>query len=138
MLNTSHAWYKYDDNARYGRCDKSSSRESRVALPAAMEQDPTQASVPESTDTEMYQAVERDLLIMNDYQAGLVRNAAKALDQAAGGNEQSRDVQNMQFKDPDGEEEECHHTSGQRPRTEGWGRSILKETVNTATGAILQ
>ena len=57
-----------------------------------MEQDPTQASAPESTNMEMYQAVERDLLIMNYYEAGLVRNAAKARDQAAGGNEQSRNV----------------------------------------------
>ena len=95
--------------------------------------------MPESTDTEMYQAVERDLLIMNDYEAGLVRNAAKACDQAAGGNEQSRDVQNVQFKEPDGGEVECHCTPGQRPRTEERGRSILKkETVNTATGAILR
>ena len=102
-----------------------------------MEQDPTQASAPESTDTEMYQAVERDLLITNDYEAGLVRNAAKARDQAAGGNEQSRDVRNVQFKEPDGGEVECHRTPGQRPRTEERGRSILKkETVNTATGTI--
>ena len=92
VLNTSHPWYKYNDNARYGCHDRSSSRASRAAPPEAMEQDPTQASVPESTDTEMYQAVERDLLITNDYQAGLVQNAAKAHDQAAGGNEQSRDV----------------------------------------------
>ena len=99
----------------------------------AIEQDPTQASAPESTDTEMYQAVERDLLITNDFEAGLVWNAAKA----AGSNEQSRDVRNVQFKEPDKEEEECHHTLGQRPRAEGRGRSILKkETVNTATGAI--
>ena len=102
-----------------------------------MEQDPTQASAPESTDMEMYQAVERDLLITNDYEAGLVWNAAKAHDQAAGGNKQYRDVQNMQFKEPDGREVECHRTLGQQPRTEERGRSILKkETVNTATGAI--
>ena len=78
-----------------------------------MEQDPTQASVPESTDMEMYQAVERDLLITNDYEAGLVRNATKARDQAAGGNEQSRDVRNVQFKEPDGGEVECYRTPGQ-------------------------
>ena len=112
VLNPSHPWYKYDDNARYGCCDRSSSHESRMAPPETMEQDPTQASAPESTDTEMYQAVEKDLLITNDYQAGLVQNAAKALDQAAGTNEQSRNVRNVQFKEPD-EEEECHHTSGQ-------------------------
>ena len=86
-----------------------------------MEQNPTQTSVPESTDTEMYQAVERDLLITNDYKAGLVQNAAKACDQAAGGNEQSRDVRNVQFKEPDGGEVECHRTPGQRPRTEEQG-----------------
>ena len=92
MLNPSHPWYKYDDNARYGRRDRSSSCESRMAPLETMEQDPTQASVPESTDTEMYQVLEKDLLISNDYQAGLVRNADQALDQAAGANEQSRDV----------------------------------------------
>ena len=102
-----------------------------------MEQDPTQASVPESTDTEMYQAVKRDLLIMNDYEAGLVRNAAKARDQAAGSNERSRDVRNVQFKESDRGEVECNRTPGQRLRTEERGRSILKkETVNTTTGAI--
>ena len=92
VLNPSHPWYKYDDNAQYGRHDRSSSHESRTAPLETMEQDPTQASAPESTDTEMYQALEKDLLISNDYQAGLVRNATQALDQAAGANEQSRDV----------------------------------------------
>ena len=92
MLDPSHPWYKYDDNARYGSRARSSSHVSRATPLEVMEQDPTQASVPESTDTEMYQAVERDLLITNDYEAGLVRNATKAHDQAAGGNEQSRDV----------------------------------------------
>ena len=49
-----------------------------------------------------------------------------------------RDVRNVQFKEPDGGEVECHRTPGQQPRTEEQGRSILKkETVNTATGAIL-
>ena len=60
-----------------------------------MEQDPTQASAPESTDTEMYQALEKDLLISNDYQAGLVRNAVQALDQVANGLEPARDVRNV-------------------------------------------
>ena len=139
VLDPFQPWYKYDDNARYGRRARSSSRASRATPPEVMEQDPTQASAPESTDTEMYQAVERDLLITNDYKAGLVWNAAKAHDQAAGGNKQSRDVRNVQFKEPDGEEVECHHTLGQRARTEERGRSILKkETVNAATGAILR
>ena len=110
---------------------------SRATPPEAMEQDPTQASAPESTDTEMYQAVERDLLITNDYEAGLVRNAAKAHGQVAGGDGRSGDVRNVQFKEPDGGEAECYRTTGQRPRTEERGQSILKkETVNTATGAI--
>ena len=91
-----------------------------MAPSETMEQDPTQASVPESTDTEMYQALKKDLLISNDYQAGLVRNATQALDQVAGGLELARDVRNMQFKEPD-KEEECHHTPGQRPRAEGRG-----------------
>ena len=88
MLDPSYPWYKYDDNAQYGRRARSSSRASRATPLEAMEQDPTQVSAPESTDTEMYQVVERDLLIMNNYEAGLVRNAAKAHDQAAGSNEQ--------------------------------------------------
>ena len=78
----------------------------------SVEQDPTQASAPESTDTEMYQALEKDLLISNDYQTGLVRNAAQALDQVAGDLEPARDVRNVQFKEPDEEEEECHRTPG--------------------------
>ena len=41
-----------------------------MAPSVTMEQDPTQASVPESTDTEMYQALEKELLISNDYQQG--------------------------------------------------------------------
>ena len=137
VLNPSHPWYKYDDNARYGSHARSSSHASRATPPEAMEQDPTQASAPESTDTEMYQVVERDLLITNDYEAGLVWNAAKARGQATGGDGRSEDVQNVQFKEPDRGEAECHHTMGQQPRTEERGRSILKkETVNTATGAI--
>ena len=74
------------------------------------EQDLTQVSAPESIDTEMYQVLKKDLLISNDYQAGLVRNAAQALDQVAGGLEPTRDVRNVQFKEPDEEEEECHRT----------------------------
>ena len=130
VLNLSHPWYKYNDNARYGHCDRSSSSKSGMAPLETMVQDLTQASAPESTDTEMYQVLEKELLISNDYQAGLMRNVAQALDQA----EQSRDVRNVQFKEP-GEEEECHHTPGQQPKAEGQGRSILKET---ATGAILR
>ena len=139
MLNPSHPWYKYDENARYGRHDRSSSRESGMPPLESAEQDPTQASAPESTDTEMYQALEKDLLISNDYQAALVRNAAQALDQVAGSLEPARDVCKVQFKEPDKEEEECHRTPGQRPRAEGRGRSILKKkTASTATEAILR
>ena len=113
MLNLSHPWYKYDENARHGRRDRSSSRERGMPPLESAEQDLTQASAPESTDTEMYQALEKDLLISNDYQAGLVRNAAQALDQVAGSLEPARDVRNVQFKEPDEEEEECHCTPGQ-------------------------
>ena len=138
VLDPSHPWYKYDDSARYGSHARSSSCASRVGSLEAMEKDPAQASGPESTDTEMYQVVERDLLIMNDYNAGWVWNFAKARDQAAGNTEQSEDVRNMRFKKPDEEEVECQRTPGQRPQTE-WGRSILKrKTVNTATGTIPQ
>ena len=87
----------------------------------------------------MYQVLEKDLLISNDYQAGLVQNAAQALDQVAGGLEPVRDVRNVQFKEPDEEEEECHRTPGQRLRTEGWGQSILKKKMaNTVSSAIPQ
>ena len=113
VLNPSHPWYKYDDNTQYGCRDRSSSRESGMPPLETTEQDLTQASAPESTNTEMYQVLEKDLLISNDYQAGLVQNAAQALDQVAGGLEPARDVCNMQFKEPDEEEEECHRTPGQ-------------------------
>ena len=135
VLNPSHPWYKYDDNTQYC-CRDRSSRDSRMASSETTEQDPTQASASESTDTEMYQALKKDLLISSDYQAGLVRNATQVLNEVAGGIEPARDVHSIQFREPD-EEEECHRTPGQRPRAEGRGRSILKkETANTATGAI--
>ena len=101
----------------------------------AMEPDPTQASAPESTDTEMYQALERELLISSDYQAGLVQNAAQALDEVAGG-----DVRSVQFWEPDEEEEEARRTPGTRDKNRG--RSILKKTTantaSTATSATLR
>ena len=76
VLNPSHPWYSYDDSARYGR-------RARVAPSKGTEQDPTQASAPESTDTEMYQVLEKDLLISSDYQAGLVRTVAQVLEVAS-------------------------------------------------------
>ena len=134
VLNPSHPWYKYDDSARQCRRDRSSSHDGRMASSETTEQDLTQASAPESTDTEMYQALEKDLLISSDYQAGLVRNAAQVLDEVAGSVESTRDVCSIQFREPDEEEEEIHRTLG--TRTEGQGRSILKkETANTPTGA---
>ena len=130
VLNTTHPWYSYDDSARYCRCDRSQSCDRRMASSEATEPDPTQASAPESTDTEMYQVLERELLISSDYQAGLVWNATQALDKVAGG-----DVHSIQFREPD-EEEEIRNTPG--TRDEGHGRSILKKiTANTATGTIL-
>ena len=71
------------------------------------EQDPTQAEAPESTDTEMYQALEKDLLISNDYQAELVRNAAQVLDGVTGSVKSTRDMRSVQFREPDEEEEIC-------------------------------
>ena len=98
------------------------------------EQDLTQASVPESTDTEMYQVLEKDLLISSDYQAGLARTVAQVLE-VVSGVELTRDASNVQFREPDEEEEEIHHTPG--TRDEGRGRSILKKTIaNTSTGTI--
>ena len=77
----------------------------------ATEPDPMQASAPESTDTEMYQALEKELLISSDYQARLARNVAEVLE-VAGGIESTRDVCSVQFREPD-EEEECRRTPGQ-------------------------
>ena len=131
VLNPSHPWYSYDDSARYCRHDRSSSRDSRMASSERMEQDPTQVSAPESTDTEMYQALEKDLLISSDYQAGLARNVAQVLE-VASGVESTRDVRSIQFREPDEEEEEIRHTPG--TRDEGHGRSILKKM--TVTSAI--
>ena len=93
-----------------------------------------QASAAESTDTEMYQVLEKDLLISSDYQAGLARHVAQVLE-VAGGVESTRDMCSVQFREPDEEEEEIHCTPG--TRNEGHGRSILKKmTVNTSTGTI--
>ena len=127
VLNPSHPWYSYDDSARYGR-------RARVAPSERTEQDPTQASVPESTDTEMYQVLEKDLLISSDYQAGLARTVAQVLE-VASSVESTRDARNVQFREPDEEEEEIRRTPG--TRDEGRGRSILKKTTaNTSTGTI--
>ena len=98
------------------------------------EQDLMQASVPESTDTEMYQVLEKDLLISSDYQAGLARTVAQVLE-VASSVESTRDVRNVQFREPDEEEEEIRCTPG--TRDEGRGRSILKKMMaNTSTGTI--
>ena len=90
-----------------------------MASSETTEQDPPQASAPKSTDTEMYQALEKDLLISSDYQAGLVRNAAQVLDEVAGGVESTRDVRSVQFREPSEEEEEIHHTPGTRAEGRG-------------------
>ena len=56
-----------------------------------------------------------------------MRNAAQALDpQVVGSLELARDVCNVQFKEPDEEEEECHRTPGQRPRAEGGAEASLR------------
>ena len=129
VLNLSHPWYSYDDSARYGR-------RTREAPSEGTEQDPTQASAPESTDTEMYQVLEKDLPISSDYQAGLARTVAQVLE-VASGVESTRDAHNVQFREPNEEEEEIRHTPG--TRDEGHGRSILKKTTaNTMTGTILR
>ena len=127
VLNPSHPWYSYDDSARYGR-------RAREAPSEGMEQDPMQASAPESTDTEMYQVLEKDLLISSDYQAGLARTVAQAL-KVASGVKSTKDARNVQFREPAEEEEEIRRTPGMRD--EGRGRSILKKmTVNTTTATI--
>ena len=126
VLNPSHPWYRYDDNARHGR-DRSCNRDSKMPLGdsemSTIEPEEPELSAPESTDTEMYQALKKDLLVSSDHQAELMREAVK------------KDVQNVQFKEQ--EEEVCHRPPGHPPRVEGRGRSILKkETANTAKDAI--
>ena len=89
--------------------------------------------VPESTDTEMYQALENELLICSDYQAGLVRNAAQAIEEVTGG-----DAHCVQFREPsnDEEEEEEEAPCFLGTRDKNCGRSILKKvTANTAGAA---
>ena len=86
-----------------------------MAPPERTEQDPTQASAPDSTDTEMYQVLEKDLLISSDYQAGLARNVVQVLE-VASGVESTRDVRNVQFREPDEEEEEIRRTQEQGMR----------------------
>ena len=66
---------------------------------------PMQVSAPKSTDTEMYQALEKDLLISSDYQAGLAQNVTQVLE-VAGGVKPTRDICSVQFREPDEEEEE--------------------------------
>ena len=135
VLNPSHPWYKYDDSARHGRRNRSSSRERGMPPLEMAEPDPMLVSAPESTDTEMYHVLEKDLLISSDYQAGLARNVAQVLE-VAGGVESTGDVHSIQFREPD-EEEEIRCTPG--TRDEGRGQSILKKmTANTLTGTIPQ
>ena len=117
VLNPQHPWYSYDDSARYVRRNRSRSRDRsqsrhrsrshdrRMPLLEEAERDTTQASVPESTDTEMYQVLEKELLICSDYQAGLVRNAAQAIEEVTGG-----DTRSVQFREPAVEEEEEEET----------------------------
>ena len=137
VLDPRHPWYSYDDTARYGRRrDRSKSRDRSRSrdrwMPRSEEADPntTRMEAPKSTDTEMYQALESELLICSDYQAGLVRNAAQAMEEVTGG-----DACCVQFREPtEEEEEEAPHFLGTRDRTRG--RSILKKiTANTAGAA---
>ena len=142
VLNPQHPWYSYDDSARYCRCnwagsrnrsrshDRSRSRDRGMPFLEAVEPGTTQASAPESTDTEMYQALEKELLICSDYQAGLVRNATQAIEEVTGG-----DTRSVQFREPaeeeEEEEEEVPRFLGTRDKNRG--RSILKKiTANMA------
>ena len=139
VLDPHHPWYSYDDTARYcRRCNRSKShdrsRSQNRSMPRLEESEPhtTRTEPPESTDTEMYQALESELLISSDYQAGLVRNATQAIEEVTGGNAHC-----VQFREPDEEEddeeeeEETPRFLGTRDRTRG--HSILKKiTANTA------
>ena len=139
VLDPHHPWYIYDDTARYCRCrnrsksrDRSRSRNRSMPQLEETELETTRREAPESTDTKMYQALESELLISSDYQAGLVRNATQAIEEVTGG-----DAHCVQFREPDEdeddeeEEEEAPQFLGTRDRTRG--RSILKKiTANTA------
>ena len=138
VLDPRHPWYSYDDTARYGRChdrskscDRSRSRDRRMPHLEEAEPDTTRVEVPESTDTEMYQALQSELLICSDYQAGLVRNATQAIEEVTGG-----DACCIQFREPaeEEEEEEVPRTFGTGDRTRG--RSILKKTMANTAGVV--
>ena len=102
--------------------------------------------VPDSTDTEMYQAAERSLLISSDRQALKIQNVARIQQQAK---EQARSGIQAQFYEADdqdtrrvhlkreSEEREidpkCRPSPKCRPRNEQKGCSILKKkTANTS------
>ena len=128
VLNPQHPWYNYDDSARYCLRNQAESRDRSqshnrsnrscdrgMPLLEAAEPDTMQASAPESTDTEMYQALEKELLICSDYQAGLVQNAAQAIEEVTGG-----DTQSVQFREPaEEEEEEVPRFLGTRDKNRG-------------------
>ena len=149
VLNPQHPWYSYDDSARYVQRDRagsrdrsrsrdrsqsrnrSRSRDRRMPPLESAERDTMQALAPESTDTEMYQALEKELLICSDYQAGLVRNAAQAIEEVMGG-----DTRSVQFREPaeeEEEEEEMPHFLGTRDKNRG--RNILKKMTANSAGA---
>ena len=85
----------------------------------------------ESTDTEMYQALENELLIYSDYQAGLVRNATQAIEEVA-----SRDARCVQFREPSDDEEEEETPRFLGTRDQNHGRSILKKLTANSAGAM--
>ena len=95
--------------------------------------DTRRMEAPESTDTEMYQALENELLICSDYQAGLVRNAAQAIEEVASG-----DACCVQFREPsddeEEEEEEVPRFLGTRDKNRG--RSILKKLMANTAGTV--
>ena len=154
VLNPQHPWYSYDDSARYGRCNRSKShdrsqsrnrsrsrdrsqsynrsrsRDRQMPLLEAAERDTMQASAPKSTDTEMYQVLEKELLICSDYQAGLVRNAAQAIEEVTGG-----DTRSVQFREPAEEEEEEETPRFLGTRDQNHGQSILKKMTANLAGA---
>ena len=109
-------------------------------VPESDEESGMDMTVPESTDTEMYRAAERSLLITHDHQALKVQNVARIQRQAEEEAQSNVQAQFYEMADQDTrrvhlrrESEErkieprCRLSPQHRPRQEERGHSILKK-----------
>ena len=138
VLAPSHRWWTEMPCAPQGVLAK---RRGQVPLevPESDEESGMDTTAPESTDTEMYRAAERSLLITHDHQALKVQNVARIQCQAEEEARSNIQAQFYEMADQDTrrvhlrrESEECEieprcRLSPQhRPRQEERGHSILK------------